>query len=280
MSNRVIVTGCNGYIGSSVIKSLAERGHFNKIIGVDEKENNLEYINDYLHQFHLTDYSNSPIQYGDVVIHLAAYNCVPKSERNPYRYYDNNLIKFSKFIRQNSVITKNLIYSSTSSEFTGRYTYSVSKLAAEHIIRQFCDNYTIFRFFNVFGKDGDHKCFNEESLMRKLMESKETGTFTIYGSDYPTSDGTCVREYTHVKDIADSIALAAELPPANTEFECLAYGTGYTVKEIVSEFEKVNNIELDIETGERRKGDTPKNESPHQWEHMVQNHTLKDIVKI
>lgn len=276
---RVVVTGCNGYIGSSVICSLAASGKY-YIIGVDNLVNNNEIIKRSLDEYHNKDFVEFNTKYDDIIIHLAAYTCVPKSVENPWRYYNNNLNKTAEFVKANYMNIQHMIYSSTSSAFTGHSPYALSKLGGEHCIRQYLKKYTIFRFFNVFGKDGDLKCFNEESLMQKLIESKETGEFIIYGDDYDTKDGTCIREYTHIKDVADSLVKAVAVGPANNEYECLSYGGGYTVKEMIDMYEIINGVKLDVKIGSRRTGDTAENVSPSKWEHMVQNYTLEDIVQI
>jgi len=113
-------------------------------------------------------------------------------------------------------------------------------------------DYTIFRFYNVIGSSVTYPK-NPDGLFYNLLRAKETGLFNIYGDDYDTKDGTCVRDYLHVIEVCNSIMLAIEKP--SNSIECLGHGVGYTVKEMVDIFKLVNNCNFDVEYVERRKGD-------------------------
>ena len=92
--------------------------------------------------------------------------------------------------------------------------------------------------------------------MAKLKEASKIGKFTIHGGDYPnTKDGTCIRDYCHVEDIAAAILKAVESPPANSPYECLGYGKSTTVQEFVDVYKKINGYNFKVEVGKRRDGD-------------------------
>jgi len=131
--------------------------------------------------------------------------------------------------------------------------YAISKLAAEQIVQELEKTYyTIFRFYNVIGTSGFAPT-NPDGLMSQLINAKETGQFTIYGTDYNTRDGTAIRDYVHVDEICNAILKAIE-EPAN-KVENLGHGTGYTVREIVEQFKQSNNCSFEVLSGPRRAGD-------------------------
>ena len=112
------------------------------------------------------------------------------------------------------------------------------------------------------------------------MQASSSGKFTIHGGDYPnTKDGTCVRDYCHVEDIATAILKAVESPPANSPYECLGYGKSTTVREFVDTYRKVNKLDFEIKTGDRRAGDKEISEVPFVSHYMTQNYSLDDLVR-
>jgi UDP-glucose 4-epimerase len=115
-------------------------------------------------------------------------------------------------------------------------------------------DYTIFRFYNVLGTQWGIEPTNSDGLMHNLMRARETGTFTIFGTDYQESwDGTAVRDYVHVMEICTAIKLAIETP--SNSVESLGHGVGHTVREIAETFKRVNKCEFDVVDGDRRAGD-------------------------
>jgi UDP-glucose 4-epimerase len=169
----------------------------------------------------------------------------------------------------NKIKTKNFIFASTGTAQDCTSAYGISKRAAEDVVREFATNhkpmpYTIFRFYNVIGSTVV-KPTNPDGLFYNLIKASETGEFTIYGGDYNTGDGPCIRDYVHVNEICNSIKTAIEKPSG--QLECLGHGKGYTVKEMVTIFESINNCKIDVKTGPRRKGDIEisvlKNVSPY-----------------
>lgn len=216
----------------------------------------------------------------DAVIHLAALVRVGESENMPIKYYITNMNGTMNVL--NKVKTKNFIFASTGAAQDCNSAYGISKRAAEDVVREYCtqhrqQDYTIFRFYNVVGSDGFNPT-NPDGLMWKLMESQESGVFTIYGNDYQTSDGTCVRDYVHVMEICDALQQAIEKP--SNKVECLGHGVGYTVNEIASLYRKVNNCDFDIKYGPRRKGDTPSSVLEDVSPYMRNLYTLEDLLKV
>jgi UDP-glucose 4-epimerase len=182
----------------------------------------------------------------------------------------------------NKCKTKNFIFASTGAAQDCLSAYGVSKRAAEDVVRAYTKmagaEYTIFRFYNVIGSTVTMPT-NPDGLFYNLNKARESGSFTIYGNDYPnTSDGTCVRDYLHVEEVCHSIKMAIEKPANNTE--CLGHGVGYTVREIVDLFQRVNDCDFDIVKGPRRDGDIEyyvlENVSPY----MKNLYSIEDLLKI
>ena len=217
----------------------------------------------------------------DCVIHLAALVRVGESEQKPISYYITNLNGTMNVV--NKIKTKNFIFASTGAAQDCESAYGISKRAAEDVVKEFCTHhrptpYTIFRFYNVIGSTVVAPT-NPDGLMYKLINAKETGEFTIYGTDYEsTSDGTCVRDYVHVNEICDALRTAIEKP--SNQVECLGHGVGYTVREIVNLFQKVNDVDFNIVYGPRRKGDLAVSVLEDVSPYMKNLYTIEDLLKV
>lgn len=274
---KVLITGVSGYIGSHLCKLLANDYEVHGLDIVDPQAPLNEFYRcDINRQFALPE----DIEY-DAVIHLAALVRVGESEQIPIKYYITNLNGTMNVI--NRIKAKNFIFSSTGAAQDCNSAYGISKRAAEDVVKEYCtkhrkQDYTIFRFYNVVGSDG-YEPTNPEGLMCKLIEAKGTGSFTIYGNDYPnTSDGTCVRDYVHVNEICHALREAIE-KPAN-QIECLGHGVGYTVREMAEKFQKVNDCNFDIVSGPRRKGDIEYYVLEDVSPYMKNLYTIEDLLKI
>ena len=220
----------------------------------------------------------------DCVIHLAALVNVGESELMPIQYYITNLNGTMNVI--NKVKTKNFIFASTGAAQNCESAYGISKRAAEDVVREFCTThrptpYTIFRFYNVIGSDGFAPT-NPDGLMYNLLKARETKEgFTIFGNDYDTRDGTCVRDYVHVNEICDALRTAIETP--SNQIECLGHGVGHTVAEIVNMFREVNNIpniEMLTKIGPRRKGDIETSVLANVSPYMKNIYSMADLLKV
>ena len=275
---KVLVTGCNGYIGAHTVKQLAEYGH--EVYGVDYNMNGndiIKYLADdfvFPQNINLIERKCFPAFEFDTIVHLAALIKVGESVEMPTEYYITNTIGTYKVLSH--ITHDKFIFASTGAAFGGESPYAVSKRCAEDIIKQKSDNYTIFRFFNVAG-NGDFKNFNKDGLFECLHNT--TDTFTINGGDYDTKDGTPIRDYIHVEDIATAICNAVNQPAAMTNYECLGYGKDYSVLEVAETYKRVNNKNFDIIIGNRRSGDLASSSVPSVSKFVEQNYTLEEIVK-
>lgn len=245
---RILITGNSGYIGSHLSQRLAKKY---EVLGLD-----IVYPKTLIRDHILADVRKVyEISYHfDTVIHLAALVKVNESVEQPFRYFDTNLNGSVHLL--NKVKFNNFVFASTGTAEYCNNPYGVSKRAAEDCIRQYCIEHkipwTIFRFYNVIGTNGFSPT-NPDGLFYNLIKAKQTGRFTIFGSDYNTRDGTAERDYVHVEEICTAIETAIE-NPANS-LENLGHGQGYTVKEMVDIFKKVNQVQFDIDFGPRRQGD-------------------------
>ena len=276
---KVLITGVSGYIGSHLSKLLSSEY---EVHGLDIDEPQAP-----LHEFYRCDINRQFAIPGDVeydaVIHLAALVRVGESEQIPIKYYITNLNGTMNVI--NRIKTKNFIFASTGAAQDCNSAYGISKRAAEDVVREYCTQhkptpYTIFRFYNVIGSDGFAPT-NPDGLMYNLMNAIDTGEFTIYGNDYDTRDGTCVRDYVHVMEICDALKQAIEKP--SNQIECLGHGVGHTVGEIVDLFRKVNNIpniNLLTKIGPRRKGDLAVSVLDNVSPYMKELYSLEDLLKV
>ena len=274
---KILITGNSGSIGSHLTRML--KGEY-EVYGMDKVE-----PQESPHTFYHCDI-NRPFSLEDefdAVIHLAALVNVGESEIKPIQYYITNLNGTMNVL--NKIKTKNFIFASTGAADGCASAYGISKRAAEDVVREYCTThrptpYTIFRFYNVIGSTVVTPT-NPDGLMYNLMKARDTGYFTIFGNDYNTEDGTCVRDYVHVNEICDALRSAIEKP--SNQIECLGHGIGYTVAEIVELFKKVNNIkniDLLIKVGPRRKGDLETSVLANVSPYMKELYSLEELVKI
>jgi UDP-glucose 4-epimerase len=274
---KILITGSSGYIGSHLCKMLKNEYEVHGL-DIDEPQAPLNefYRCDINRQFAIP----GDIEY-DAVIHLAALVRVGESEQIPIKYYITNLNGTMNVV--NKIKTKNFIFASTGAAQDCASAYGISKRAAEDVVREYCtqhkqQDYTIFRFYNVVGSDG-YEPTNPDGLMYNLIKARDTGKFTVFGNDYDISpDGTCVRDYVHVNEICDALKQAIEKP--SNSVESLGHGVGYTVKEIVSLFQKVNDVDFDVVYGPRRKGDIASSVLEDVSPYMRNLYTMEELLKI
>ena len=218
------------------------------------------------------------------IIHFAAFSQVAESMKDPLKYYNNNTVNTTNLLKiANSYGVTKFIFSSTAAVYgevssdnipikeslitTPINPYGSSKLFSESIIKDVASinsnfKYVILRYFNVAGADLDGKigeCHNPETHLLPLIVKTALGkreSIKIFGDDYNTSDGTCVRDYIHVCDLADAHIQALKYLDSNESdtFNC-GYGYGYSVKEVVETVKKVSNVDFKVEIEKRRVGD-------------------------
>ena len=273
---KVLITGCSGYIGSHLCKMLHNSY---EVYGLDINLPQVDTLTDY-YDIDIRKMFDISEEF-DCVIHLAALVNVGESEMKPIQYYITNLNGTMNVL--NKIKTKNFIFASTGAAQDCCSAYGISKRAAEDVVREYCTThrsipYTIFRFYNVIGSEGFAPT-NPDGLMYNLIMAMQSKQFTIFGNDYDISnDGTCVRDYVHVNEICDSLKQAIEKP--SNQIECLGHGVGYTVKEIVDKFMEVNNIDIDVKYGPRRKGDIASSVLENVSPYMRNLYTIAELLKV
>jgi len=285
----ILVTGGAGYIGSHVIKKLSESG-FKQIFVLDNLSTGFKKSVLY-GKFILGDVNNKELitkileNNGiKTVIHFAALTVVPDSVKNPLKYYQNNTFSSLNLIEcciKSKV--KNFIFSSTAAVYgTPKNNpvtedtplnpinpYGTSKLMTEWILRDTCTahglNYVILRYFNVAGCDPSGKIGQSTpnaTLLTKVACEAAVGKrekISIFGTDYSTLDGTGVRDYIHVEDLASAHVKSVQYLNAggNSQIFNCGYGHGYSVREVLLAVEKAAGKKLDIIEKPRRAGDPP-----------------------
>ncbi len=285
---KILITGGAGYIGSHVVKLLGQEGH--EIVVYDDLSNGNEWavlfgdlIKGNIGDENLTNRILKDFK-PDIVIHFAAYIQVNESVKDPIKYYQNNTANTLTLIKS---MVKNgidkLIFSSTAAvygipeEIPVKEThplkpinpYGQSKKFVELMLKDISHatglNYISLRYFNVAGADPDGQigqAYRESThlITRALKTAKgEYKKLQIFGTDYPTKDGTCIRDYIHVVDLGKAHISAMEyLIEKNKSdvFNC-GYGHGFTVREVVDAVKKITEIDFPVEETDRREGDPP-----------------------
>jgi UDP-glucose 4-epimerase len=270
-----LITGVSGYLGSHLAKTLKKSGW--KIIGLDREFTNNQYIDlmyygDVCSQSSLNNiFSKVSI---DIVFHLAGRIEVCKSNEEPIEFYRNNVNGTINVLNAMKTFNVNkIIYSSTAGVYDTKglplretdqvnpfnNPYSGSKYCAELAIRQSGIKHVIFRYFNLAGADPDGEfgeCHKPEThLIPRILQN--LNMFEIYGNNYSTKDGTCVRDYVHVSDVADAHALAAQYLYDDKESQIFNLGTGkgYSVKEIIDLIGEISKRPVGYVYKPRREGD-------------------------
>jgi len=253
----VLITGAEGYIGKILASKMQDIRFRKTDIGVWDIRNPNKYRvkNDV-----------------DIVVHLGALVRVGESVRDPLKYYDTNVSGTINILK--TFPNAKMIFASTGAAFDADSPYGKSKVMCEEIIKDVCKDYTIFRFYNVGGGNPT----NPEGLPLAIQKAKETGTFTIFGDDYNTKDGTCIRDYVHVEDITDALIRAVKEPGAMTDYEPLGSGNSYTVREYVDAYIKKYGKQFEVVVGDRRAGDLERSEVPFLSNFITPTKTLEDIV--
>ena len=282
----ILVSGGAGYIGSHVVSLLGEAGY--DILIIDNlstgRAENILYgkliIGDLNDQFLLNDiFKNNEIE---AVIHFAGSIVVPESVTNPTLYYQNNTenslnliktcIKFQvkKFIFSSTAAVYGTPESGVASEETSTNAinpYGRSKLMTEWMLEDVAYahefSYVALRYFNVAGASKTGKIGqstpNATHLLKiaaEVVAGKRMG-MSIFGTDYETKDGTCIRDYIHVDDLAMAHIDALKYLTTNKKSQILncGYGHGFSVKEVLTAVEKVAGLKLNPIMGPRRAGD-------------------------
>jgi UDP-glucose 4-epimerase len=219
----------------------------------------------------------------DAVVHFAAFTYVGESVQNPAKYWHNNVVNtlnLMECLRRHDV--RRFVFSSTAATFGTPEEmpiteatpqkpinpYGASKLTVERILADYLQAYhwgfAALRYFNASGARADGSIGEDhtpETHLIPLIIQAAMGQrphIEIYGNDYPTPDGTCVRDYIHVDDLAEAHLLALEkLEPDKQMHYNLGIGRGYSVREVIAAVEAVTGKKVPVKEGPRRAGDPP-----------------------
>lgn len=271
---RVLVTGATGYIGSHLCKILNDRGH--TVIGVDKSLNHNKIENYCTEVLHYDIMELNRLNKFDAVVHLAGYISVEESIKYPTMYYENNINTTIKILKDYP--DAHILFASTAGAFDPQSPYARSKIVCEDIIKELSKSYTIFRFFNVAGSDGRNmQVGNSTHLIRIAAECAigKRDKMHIYGKDYDTLDGTCIRDYIHVVDLGNAIANAIEYGPFNTNYECIGSGKGYSVLDVINTINSLYDIKY--EYADRRPGDPDSLVIDNKFPLLNIKHSLLDM---
>jgi UDP-glucose 4-epimerase len=283
---RILVTGGAGYIGSHAARALARRGH--EVIIYDNLSTGHRFLAD-----------GFPLVVGDTgdgaalakalggvdaVMHFAAFSLVGESVRDPRKYFENNVRSGLRLL--NAVLdagVRHFVFSSTAAVYgepeempiteacspRPSNPYGTSKLAFEHALEGYRMAYGLgyasLRYFNAAGADASgeigelHQPETHLIPSALLVAAGIRPELEVFGDDYPTPDGTCIRDYIHVTDLAEAHVLALDHLQRTDESLVLNLGTGhgYSVKQVITAVEEVTGLELRKRVVARRAGDPP-----------------------
>ena len=284
---KVLVTGGAGYIGSHAVKVLLDKGY--EVVVVDNLETGHKEAVDPKAKLYIGDIADGKFMdkvftENEIkgVIHFAAYSLVGESMINPHKYYENNVSKTNHLLDamvRNKVL--NIVFSSTAATYgepektpiletdkqVPTNVYGQTKLAMEQMISWYGKihglNNVALRYFNVAGAlhDGSiGEAHNPETHLIPIIlqvANNKRETLSVYGDDYATKDGTCIRDYIHILDLCDAHVLALEylLNGNPSDVFNLGSGEGFTVYEMVEAARKVTGHSIPLRVAPRRAGD-------------------------
>ncbi len=316
---KILLIGGAGYIGSHMAKQLVCSGY--DVVNLDNLSTGYKKLARY-GKFVIGDLADTDCleklfttHKFSAVMHFAANSLVAESIRDPAKYYKNNVantINLLDVMLRHDV--KNFIFSSTAATFgEPEYIpidekhlqkpinpYGSSKLMVERLLEDYSSAYGLnsvcLRYFNACGADPDGElgeCHDPETHLIPLILQVASGRrdfITVFGRDYPTEDGTCIRDYIHINDLCDAHARALELIVSGKKNGALVYnlgnGKGFSVQQVIEIAKKItaaDGIEIKLIDGERRAGDpavlvadSKKAERELQWKPKYQ--TLDEII--
>ena len=290
---KILVTGGAGYIGSHTVVELTAAGYTPIIVDnlCNTTTQNIEGIEKIIGnkiKWHNTDCTDKIgmdkvfTEEGTIegAIHFAAYKAVEESVQNPQKYYDNNMGSLKVLLecmRKNKV--KNIIFSSSCTVYgmpdilpvdenapfkKAESPYGETKQICEGMLKDDTCNSVALRYFNPIGSHstafiGDCSADSPSNLVPIITEvaNGKREKITVFGDDYNTPDGTCIRDYIHVVDLAKSHVLAMDFLINNPGKHAFNVGTGIgvSVLDAIKAFEKTNNLSINYSIGARRSGD-------------------------
>lgn len=283
----ILVTGGAGYIGSHMVWELVDQNE--KVVVLDRLSTGFDWAVPQEVPLYVGDIGDSELVSKIIkdhsvqsIIHFAALSVVPDSLTNPLGYYENNTLKAHKLIQcaiEGGV--EQFIFSSTAAVYgeissdpidetnvpDPQTPYGASKWMVERILKDACNasemKYTILRYFNVAGSDIQGRTGQSTPAATHLIKvACETAIgkrnqLSVFGHDYPTPDGTCVRDFIHVNDLVDihHLALKRLRDEGDSILLNCGYGTGYSVMDVINSVQKLTGETLNYKLVGRRKGD-------------------------
>lgn len=304
MSKTVLVTGGAGYIGSHTVIELM-KADYQVIIVDNFSNSNPIYLNKLFKLCNqlvgrTPIFYNRDCRSGlgdilqdnkvDGIIHFAAHKAVGESVNNPLEYYDNNINSLISVLNDcKNYGINNIVFSSSCSLYGDvenlpvnektpiadpQSPYAYTKLVGERIIQDFCKvndvNAVSLRYFNPVGAHesamiGESHINKPNNIVPVIYNSVNGDELTVFGDNYETRDGSCIRDYVHVSDIANAHVLSLEwmmgyhmrhsIPSGYYDVFNLGSESGVTVLELINAFERVNGVKVNYKIGDRRPGD-------------------------
>jgi UDP-glucose 4-epimerase len=300
----ILITGGAGYIGSHTVVELLKNPEYDVIIIDNFSNSNPEIINrlyDLVKRPIKIYHRDCRDQMDDIlsehkvdgIIHFAAYKAVGESVESPIQYYDNNINSLLNMLDTAKYFgIKNFVFSSSCSLYGNlkelpateesslsepESPYAYTKLIGEQILKDFSKVNPDFkivslRYFNPVGAHesgliGESPINKPNNILPVICNSAETGEeMMVFGSDYETRDGSCIRDYVHVSDIAEAHVKAFEYLISDNSLSYDVYNlglgignrfesNGLSVLEVINAFERVNNVKVNYKIGDRRSGD-------------------------
>ena len=281
---KIAITGAAGFIGGQTLLNLVDQGH--EVLGIDSR-----IAPDHLLKipgvwWHTGDYATEVAFAGihqfhpDAIVHCAGTSLVGPSITTPAVYYENNFVKTKRlldFLIANNMTSTRIIFSSSAATYGEPVMtpcqevdpcepispYGQSKLMTEWLLQSYHVAYGIdyvaFRYFNACGADSRARHGQEPGathIIAKVLENVRDGrSCTLYGRDYPTPDGTCVRDYIHVEDLVHAHILATDCQIPAGVYN-LGTNRGHSNLEIITTAETVTKIPVTYKNGPRRGGDS------------------------
>jgi UDP-glucose 4-epimerase len=280
---RILVTGGAGYIGSVIVEELLASGH-HPVVYDNLSKGHQDAIAPGAQFIHaglgdLPTLENALAQHKiDAVMHMAADSLVPESVKNPAKYYSNNMVASLGLLEaMRKVGVSRLVFSSSAAVYgeceiqpiaetaptQPTNPYGETKLAFERAChwyeKAYGMRYVALRYFNAAG--ASKRCgerHDPETHLIPIVLQVAAGTrpqVEVFGDDFPTRDGTCLRDYIHVSDLARAHVLALRQMDRSSEIFNLGCGGGYTVLEVIEAARKVTGHPIPVHIGPRRAGD-------------------------
>jgi UDP-glucose 4-epimerase len=279
---KVVVTGAAGYIGAQTLLQLTDAGH--DVLAIDRVPPP-GHLMTVPCSWHTGDFASDlgldsiKLFCPDAIVHCAGTSLVGPSMDNPREYYNNNFVKTKillDFLVDNHYKKVRFVFSSSAATYGNPVMtpcqevdpaepispYGESKLMIEWMLKSYHRayglDYVAFRYFNACGADSQIRhgqAPGATHIIARVLESVKAGTmFTLYGIDYPTDDGTCIRDYIHVEDLADAHVLAMDRSIPADVYN-LGTNTGHSNLEVIQQALNVTKIPVTYTNGPQRSGD-------------------------